>query len=146
MAEVLSKFAENLDTLAFDAGLNGKELAEAIGVKAPTVYNLLNGKRQPSVGVLVRLAERFGVSVDFLLGRSPERRHETFCPCPPWREQVAFLLGYFKVTKYRLCKDTPVTRSVFYAWLKGAEPELNSVLRLADRFGCSVDFILGREK
>ena len=143
--EVLPKFVDNVKDLLFDARITVPELAKAIGKTESTTYRYLHGNT-PSVGTLVKIAEVFDCSLEFLLGREPERQHGTFAPCPPWKEQIIFLLDYFKVSKYRLCKDAPVTRSIFYAWLKGAEPELNYVLRLADYFGCSVDVVLGREK
>ena len=144
--ELMSKFAERLDEVMFDAHLNGKELALAVGVRPTTIYNLLNGKRQPSIEVLVRLADYFKISADYLLGREPERAMTTIKKRPPWKEQICFLLKHYGITKYRLCKDVPVTHSIFYAWQKGSAPILDYVLRLADYFGCSVDFVLGREK
>ncbi len=144
--ELMSKFAERLDEVTFDTHLNGKELALAVGVRPTTVYNLLNGKRQPSIEVLVRFADYFKVSTDYLLGREPERAITTFKKRPPWKEQIAFLLKHYGVTKYRLCKDVPITHSIIFAWQRGSIPNLDYVLRLADYFGCSVDFVLGREK
>lgn len=143
--EVLSKFVENTKDILFDTHTTVPELAKAIGKTEGATYWYLRG-HTPGVETLVKIADFFNCSLEFLLGREPERQHGAFLPCPPWKEQVAFLLAHFKVSKYRLCKDVPVTRSVFYAWLKGAEPELNYILRLADFFGCTVDFVLGREK
>ncbi len=146
MREVLSKFADNLDSLIFDVGLDGKSFAREIGISTTAVYSYLNEHKLPSIGVAVKIADYFDCSVEFLLGREPEQRHGVFCPCPPWKEQIAFLLRYYNVTKYRLCKDVPITHSIIFAWQKGSVPNLDYVLRLADYFGCSVDFVLGREK
>ena len=143
--ELLPKFVDNVKDLLFDAHTTVPELAKAIGKTEGATYRYLRG-HTPNVATLVKIAEFFDCSLEFLLGREPERQHAAFFPCPPWREQVLFLLQHFQISKYRLCREAPVTRSILYAWLKGAEPELNYVLRLADYFGCSVDFVLGREK
>ena len=44
-----------------------KELAEAIGIRQQTVSLFKNGETQPTPETLVKIAEFFGVSVDYLL-------------------------------------------------------------------------------
>lgn len=44
-------------------------LAKHIGVNQSTVCNWLNGKKEPSIESLWRLADFFDVSVDYLIGR-----------------------------------------------------------------------------
>lgn len=142
-----SKFAERLDELMFDEGINGKTLAESIGVTKQQIYYILNNKRQPSVDVLVRLANHFCCTTDFLLGREPENTATSFLAPPPFPQQLAFLLEYYNINKYRLCKKIPITHSVIYNWQRGKyAPSLDYIVKLAEYFGCSVDFVIGREK
>ena len=48
------------------------ELARRIGVSASTVGMYEQGRREPSLGLLVRLAQEFGVTTDYLLmGETP---------------------------------------------------------------------------
>ncbi len=145
--EVLSNFAERLDELMFDAGINGQSLAIEIGISKQQIYYIMNHQRQPSTDVLIRIANYFSCTTDFLLGREPESSAKSFRPVPPFSQQLAFLLQYFHINKYRLCKDIPITHSVIYNWQRGMyAPSLDYILKLADYFGCSVDFVLGREK
>jgi len=52
-----------------------KELAEAIGIRQQTVSLYKNGETQPTPETLVKIAEFFGVSVDYLLtGISSENK------------------------------------------------------------------------
>jgi len=52
-----------------------KELAEAIGIRQQTVSLYKNGETQPTPETLVKIAEFFGVSVDYLLtGVSSENK------------------------------------------------------------------------
>lgn len=44
-----------------------KELGEAVGVRAQTISLYINGNTQPAPDTLVKMAEFFGVSVDYLL-------------------------------------------------------------------------------
>ena len=144
--EFVSNFAERLDELRFDRGLTGEQLAHALGVRKNLIYYYLNDKRQPSIKMLVKMADYFQCSTDFLLGLEEENTAKTFKICPPFSEQLQFLLKHFQTNKYRLCKEVPITHSVIYAWQNGTSvPLLDHVLKLAKHFDCSVDFILGRE-
>ena len=55
-----------------NANLSQKYVAITLGVSAPSVANWERGKTNPTHENLVRLAELFGVSVDYLLGLSDE--------------------------------------------------------------------------
>ena len=50
-------------------GLSQAELGRMLGVAGPTVHRYESNDRRPDPDMLVRLAELFGVSVDYLLGR-----------------------------------------------------------------------------
>ena len=144
--EDLSKFVESLESLLFDNHLTGKQLADEIGIRKTTVYNFLNQKRQPSIDVLIRIADYFQVTTDFLLGIEPESSVKHFKPCPSFSEQIKFLMEQEKLSIVQFCKKAEITRSVFYSWKSGKSvPTLDYVLKLKKHFHCSVDYILGRE-
>lgn len=50
-------------------GLTQSKLADGIGVNQSTVCNWFNGKKEPSIENLWKLADFFDVSVDYLIGR-----------------------------------------------------------------------------
>ena len=54
------------------AGLAQKYVAVTLGVKGPSVSNWESGKTQPSLENLAKLADLYGVSTDYLMGRSEE--------------------------------------------------------------------------
>ena len=51
-----------------DRGLTQKQIADSLGVKQNTVSQWESGERQPSVGLLPKLAELLDCTVDELLG------------------------------------------------------------------------------
>ena len=55
------------------AGLSQKYVAITLGVKPPSVSNWERGKTEPTPDNMMKLADIYGVSVDYLLGRSEER-------------------------------------------------------------------------
>lgn len=53
--------------------LRQDQVARLVGVERPTVSLWENDLRQPSYQTLVRLANLFGVTTDYLLGRTDDR-------------------------------------------------------------------------
>lgn len=51
-----------------------EQLAEIIGVKANTISQYESGVREPNIRTLIDLADLFDVTVDYLIGRSDERK------------------------------------------------------------------------
>lgn len=66
----MKQFGERLKELRAGKGLTQKQLAEAMSVSGNTVHAWESDKQEPSLAALVRLAEYFDVSADFLLGRT----------------------------------------------------------------------------
>lgn len=59
-----------LKELRLDSGKTQKELADYLNVKQNTYSQYENGKRQIPIETLIRLADFYDVSVDYLLGRT----------------------------------------------------------------------------
>ena len=60
---------QRINELLKSEGLNQSKLANGIGVNQSTVCNWLNGKKEPSIESIWKLADFFDVSVDYLIGR-----------------------------------------------------------------------------
>ena len=67
---------ENIKKLRLAKGLNQVEFAKIICVTKQCVSNWENDNVVPSVEMLCKIADFFGVSTDYLLGRSGERALE----------------------------------------------------------------------
>lgn len=143
----LSVFAERLDDLLFDANISSLALAKELHCGRATIYRYLQGNRIPTVDMVIRLADYFNCTTDFLLGLEEENYPQKFLQCPPFKERLAFLLEYFSITKYKLQKLSNVPESAIYNWQNGVfEPKIDNVIRIAKALDCSVDFVLGRVK
>ena len=141
----LSIFAERLNDLLFDAKITPPALAEKIGCGRVTIYRYLQGNKIPSLDLVIRLADYFKCTTDFLLGLENETYPHNFLPCPPFKERLAFLLDYFHITKYELQKRSKVPESAIYNWQNGVfDPKIDNVIRIANALECTVDFVLGR--
>jgi len=59
---------QRIKELRLARGINQVKLAEALGVTKQSVSNWENDNIQPSIEILMKLAEYFCVSTDYLLG------------------------------------------------------------------------------
>lgn len=64
---------ENIRRLRRERGLRQEELGRCVGASKQSVSNWENGNIMPSIDMLERLADSFGVSTDLLLGRDAKR-------------------------------------------------------------------------
>lgn len=65
----MAKFGELLSELRQGRGMTQKELAKILYVSDGTISNYENGVHYPDVEKLIDLANFFGVTTDYLLGR-----------------------------------------------------------------------------
>ena len=66
-------FAVRIKNLRLTKGLNQVQLADKLGVKKQSISNWENDNIMPSVDMLVKIADFFGVTTDYLLAREIPR-------------------------------------------------------------------------
>lgn len=66
-------FGKKLKELRLEKKINQSELGEIIGISPSTVGMYERDQRFPDKDILGKLADYFGVTVDYLLGRTDER-------------------------------------------------------------------------
>lgn len=64
---------ERIFDLINERGISQKDLAQAIGVSTGNISDWKSGRAKPSIDVLNRIATYFGVTIDYLVGRSEVR-------------------------------------------------------------------------
>ncbi len=62
------QFNDRFRQLMDDHQITRKELAEQLNIAYSTLGNYLNGDREPDIDMLIKIADFFSVSVDYLLG------------------------------------------------------------------------------
>ena len=144
--DILSKLPERLSELMFERNLKAKDLAPHIGVNRCTVNRYLRGARFPNFSILTKIVEFFNCSADFLLGLVEENpTNVTFLPIPPFNERFRALMRKHKMSQYKLHELTNFSYDNFNNWLKGTtHPYADNLMKLAQAFDCSVDYLIGR--
>ena len=69
----MSVFSERLAELRDSRNLSQKEVAREFGVVVRAYQRYEYGEREPQLSVLIRMADFYNVSLDYLVGRTDER-------------------------------------------------------------------------
>lgn len=93
----MQKLAEKLKELRKSAGFNQTIVANALGINYFTLGKWEQGRAEPSADDLVKLADYFDVTVDFLLGREDETGARVqIASAPTMTTEEKDLLRYFR--------------------------------------------------
>ena len=68
--EDIQMWTLRLKELRETTGLSARKFAEELGIPYTTYCGYETGAREPGSDFLIKVAERFGVSVDYIIGRS----------------------------------------------------------------------------
>lgn len=141
----LSDFADSLKELILEKDITKVMLTKEVGLQLNTILKYLSGDSMPSIENLTKLSEYFGCSYEFLLGRSDETK-KSFYKLLPFAESLKLLLNYLKITVIQFSKETGISLSCIFYWLTSKRrPGLDNIIKIADCYGLTVDFVLGRE-
>lgn len=61
---------KNLKKLREERGLSQQNLAEKIGISQQSIYKYENKKAEPDISTIIKLADFFGCTVDYLIGKT----------------------------------------------------------------------------
>ena len=87
----LSIFAESLSELILEANLTPSAFAEQLGCGKGTISRYLSGNKMPSIELLVRMADFFQCSTDYLLGLETEKYPRVFKAMIPFQQRLPLL-------------------------------------------------------
>ena len=139
-------FHERLTELMIEKGVNTVSLALALGVSDEAVRRWKNGERDILLSQLVKLADYFQCSLDFLAGRSDAVLDYQVRDMPPFYDRLRAVMAEKGVTRYKLVKDLPIYDGYFTNWKKGKSPNILTLILLADYLDVTIDYMVGRER
>ena len=143
---ILSKLSDTLKELMILNGLTEQTLAEKSGIPIACISSYVRGLQLPYIDTLLKLADYFKCSVDYLLGRTDDLSEKVYRYNSTFLQRFNELLKANNCTTYKKLGIKEISRSSFYEWKRGQSlPTIEPLVRLAKRFECSVDYILGRE-
>ena len=72
------ELSDRLSALRKEKGLTLRELAEQVGITAAALSSYEKGQKEPSLGYAKKLAQYYGVSLDYLCGDSSDEKDTKF--------------------------------------------------------------------
>ena len=142
----MSNFSKRLTELMQENEITPKQLAEAVGVAVSSVRRWQRGELQIYLSKLLKLADYFHCSLDFLTGKIEEYSPYESKACPPFAQRLREILKAKGVSTYRIRKEKNIDGCYFYKWDRGSDPHILTLLEIADYLDVSLDYLVGREK
>lgn len=79
--EAIGLFSDRLKNLRIKRDLTQKQVAELLEINSRTYSSYENNEREPNSEMLIKLADCFSVTIDYLIGRA-DKPNETYKPKP----------------------------------------------------------------
>lgn len=140
------KISERLTELMSEKGISNVELAKVLGVTSCSVGRWKRGVANMRLAQFIMIADYFNCSLDFLVGRSENEIDFVPNECPPFYRHFKKLIADKGISRNRINTETKIKSSHFVDWKNGAEPQIHSLIELADFLDVSLDFLIGRDR
>ena len=128
---------------------NGTKISKIVAdlnLSSGIFYQWKNGVQNPSLDYLIKLANYFECSLDYLLGRTEDNSKYKAIQSKSFYEQFEKIIEEKGITKYQLVKQKIISKGNQYDWEHDkSKPSMDNLIKLADYLNVSVDHLVGRE-
>jgi len=143
----LPKFSERLTELMFeDNNITTDKLGEKLGLRGSSIRIWRSGRSNPSLAMIILLADYFNCTIDYLLGRVDDNIIYTPQALLPFHMSLTAILKEKNLSWYKVVHDTNISKTSMQAWRQGSVPLLPILIELADYLDISIDYLIGRER
>ncbi len=143
----MEHFRENLEELISENKLSLRQLEKESGVSAMQYSRYLRNSI-PTIEVTMKIAKYFNCSIDFLFGldNAPNRnKYKTYdYDITQFVPRYLSILKENKISHYKFSMTQPFNESILRHWQAGRVPRLDIVYLIANYFGSSMDYLIGR--
>ena len=141
----LSLFGERLSELIAENNLSVKDVVSGSNVSKTAIYSYLKGIKMPTLYNLIKLADFFKCSTDYIVGIEDQSYTQIFNPTTKFSTSFEKALTRLKISRYKLEKLTGISESTLYYWAKGiTSPSVENLITVSEALDCSLDFLIGR--
>lgn len=146
MSNVIENFMQSLNELIQLHDLDNVTLGAALNIDPSIVYRWRFKGKDVRLKTLVKLADYFHCSIDYLCGRTNEfiqvEPKENY---PDFGERLTAIMAETHTRPANLFRGVSIDHSIYYYWLSGGEPNLTSLEKLANYFDVTLDHLVGRD-
>lgn len=144
--DYLSKFSETLKELMEEKNLTQNQVAKVANCGHGSVSRWLNNENYPSLINLVKLSEYFNCSIEYLFRKTDDKKLLYSEIISTFSERLKSLAIGKQKSLVKIAKELNIDNAILYRWSNGVyNPGAEGLLILADYFGCTVDYLVGRK-
>lgn len=121
------------------------DFAKAVGISRSSISKWLADQTLPSPESAIKLADFFHCSLDYLFGLSDKTDYKKGSSRSGFLERFTLLSAKSGITDYTISKHCKISSGTVAKWrYHGNLPQIPKLIRLAELFGCSLDYLVGR--
>ena len=141
----MENFSEILNDLIIESGLSLRKLATQSNVSAIQYSKYLRGVC-PSIDVVVRIANYFDCSVDYLFGLSDKKsiKHFDSYNLTVFVDRYKECLEQNNISHWKFAQKYGLSESALRHWQYGDSPSIASLVTIAKNLSVSIDYLIGR--
>lgn len=141
--EVIKMFKNILKNLRIERKLTQKQIATDLGISQPSYQQWEKGTRSPSGETLEKLADYFGVTTDFLLGR--EQNDDVYERLPIFSIRLRGMRQEKGLSQPQLAELVGVKIETYIDWEKGRKiPGPFAILKLGKVLEVNTEYLMGQ--
>lgn len=142
--EPFEAFLETLDEYLILNDLNVTGFARRANLFPQTVSSWRKGNSYPALASLIKIADLFNCSLDYLLGRAADEAYFPSLEKPTFFKRLNALISKSGFTCYQISKMCKLNNGNFSSWKEKTVPKPETLVKLADFFNVSLDYLIGR--
>ena len=141
----MDKFSQILKELCKENNITIKELSKITGITDSLLYKYANQKTSPTIDNIVKLANYFNCSIDYMLGDDSFNYgfNQTYNKSL-FYNRFKDLLKKYNLKSSNISNKLQISKSTQYCWKNGTMPYLDTLVKIAKYFDVSVDYLIGR--
>lgn len=128
----MAEFNDRLKELRLNAQMTQTELGDVLGVTTSAVGMYEKGHRTPDINIITKIADHFGVSTDYLIGRAEYKNTESKKAISENLKKLMKLRG---INRRQLSDALNIPYTTITSWIKGtAYPRIDKIEIMARYF------------
>lgn len=148
------EFKDKIKELRLEKELSQKKLAEILSLSQSCITKLEAGLREPTGSTLKSYSQFFNVTIDYLIGNDEaldvkglQNERQFF----PQKKKIMLRLKEIRedrnLSQQEVATAIETSQTNIARWENGKnEPSYLQLVKLADFYNCSIDFLVGRDE
>jgi len=141
------KMNEIIMDLMLERDIDTRQLASALNLDTATIYKWLRDAGKMYLYNAVAICDYFECSLEYITNRTDTKLNFVIRKeYPNFYFQVRKIMKQLGISRYKMTTASKFKDSYFTSWKKGTEPQIPTLIELADYFKVTIDYLVGRER